>query len=250
MSNETYYKINPDGRIYRRTNVEVEVNIADEVLATLQSGVPTRVRAMFDSLSKNPVVKSNVVFKGNNHAFVTSGLSELVIKAPFRMEGEYLMPYFNSKEDPIMSIPWKNPADMWLYLCVSANYIPADPYRGLWGFSQAYLFALGPIPSSGKPQPVYRLPLPNIYDDARICMGPGQSVAAQMTLHDLLKTTHQVLVASQWGVHFLKDKGLTDQLFRFKPLKDGFETIPPANAQWWKVCEKIATDITANYLFP
>ena len=94
----------------------------------------------------------------------------------------------------------------------------------------------------------YRLPMPNLYDDCSICTGQydhrGDSVL------EAFKRNLDYIIASPWNNHIIKDykedQKHSHQLFRWKPVEAGFQTLPPEEP-WATLCKHAGSDMF-NYI--
>jgi hypothetical protein len=84
----------------------------------------------------------------------------------------------------------------------------------------------------------YRLPLPNLHDDCRICTGAfdGDQATALECVQASLAQFHR----SKWNADLLRAGETAQKFFRFQPTADTFTTLP-IQGEWTQHCEKVAT---------
>jgi hypothetical protein len=85
----------------------------------------------------------------------------------------------------------------------------------------------------------YRLPLPNLHDDCRICTGAFDG--DQETAFDCVKASLEQFNKSKWNADLMRTSEQSKQFFRFKPTRDGFETLPIQSDNWTMLCEKVGS---------
>jgi hypothetical protein len=87
----------------------------------------------------------------------------------------------------------------------------------------------------------YRLPLPNLHDDCRICTGsfpdhyPTGAEAVLASLEQFRK--------SKWNADLMRTAEESQKFFRFQATNETFATLPIEAADWTSLCEKVSTDL-------
>jgi hypothetical protein len=87
----------------------------------------------------------------------------------------------------------------------------------------------------------FRLPLPNLHDDCRICTG---------NFEDRYDTGGEAVLASleqfrksKWNADLMRTVERSQKFFRFQPTNETFHTLPIEAADWTALCDKVSTDI-------
>ncbi|HYF36597.1 MAG TPA: hypothetical protein VD994_14980, partial [Prosthecobacter sp.] len=93
--------------------------------------------------------------------YVGGQLQKLSIKAPIEARDGRIFPKFDGQPSTITELPYTPPANMQVWFVVTMTHT-----RSVYRPGYCYLAARG-----GSPLGWFRLPLPNVYDDARVCMG-------------------------------------------------------------------------------
>jgi hypothetical protein len=220
---KTEYIVTQEGSIVRRTTDEQELQITDAVITKLGTKAKRGAYSVFEVDNYN----CHICLSGNG-AYITLQLQSLSFTSPFRMVGEVMVPSFTNKEDPILSLGWapvgENAKDLRLILLICCNSANE--------FVQANLFAYD------KKGTAYRLPLPNVHDDCRLCL--GHYLATGATLAETVHRCLRQLAASQWNTDLLKSLELSQKMFRWQPKNEQFEVLPP-DEHWTRLCEKVST---------
>lgn len=237
MSRIMEYSIRQDGKVFNRTIEEREVTVTDDVLSRISANTYVKVP---DVMALNSVGKVGLA-ACNNNQYWSIKLPFLRLSAPFTMHtAGYLYPNFVSHTDPRLEMQWNKFADMELVLLVITNYSPAHKIKGLNPilFSNLYLVAVD------KDRRFYKLPLPNVYDDCRVCYG-NQEIKGQPTASDMLNFIFALFMSSPWNADLWKDAHKTQALFRFKPEGKVFNQMMPEQ-HWTTLCTKVATSHLNN----
>jgi len=216
----TEYIIQQSGAIVRRETIDVELEMVDSVINDLcvksKKTCPNAFEV--DGLACHLCLGKEI--------YVTTVLPALTFCASFKAAKEMIVPSFTSKTDPTMTLLWSPPTDMvlkFLVVCTAAGE-----------FGSAFLFAYN---SKGT---AWRLPLPNIHDDCRICMGtfnPNAENVAQI-VHNCLRQ----LSSSNWNSDLLKSVENSQRMFRWKPQGPAFDILPP-DGEWTKLCNKVSAGV-------
>jgi hypothetical protein len=85
----------------------------------------------------------------------------------------------------------------------------------------------------------YRLPLPNLFDDARICT--GAFAGEQSTALGCVTASLEQFNRSKWNADLLRTAEQARKFFRFAPEQQGFLTLPIQSDDWTRLCDKVAT---------
>lgn len=132
-------------------------------------------------------------------------LDGISLTTQFQQTGDKLYPVFGAS-GVMMSLEWKKPDDMEL---VFSSDCTKD--RGRWRMGECFLFAR----KANKPG-FLKLPLPNLYEDGRICM--GNEVAGSIrgdTLEGCFKAALESFADTRWNSDLLPAAERTRALFRW-----------------------------------
>ncbi len=216
-----------DGSLVERVLRERELNAGPAVLDALTESVTRSVRNVLRLPEWGPV-HANV---GLDETLYTLVLDRLPLNARFRLVADVLVPAFASESDLELSLVWQAPKDMRLAFVVRTE---AD--EGEVVIADNYLFACDTRSRA------YRLPLPNLFDDCKVCTGeferrhPSGAAAVVASVEQFRM--------SQWNADLMRTVEKSQQCFRFQPTNDTFTTLPVAVADWTTLCDKVSTAVS------
>lgn len=219
MKTETMHVLTEDGAIERLTLNREVVNVGPQVLAALSGNVIRSTKGVFAVNGLGPVDLS----LPKDGAYYVSRPPYLPLKAPFAMREGLLVPEFTA-EDPVLPLDWKLPGDMQLIFIVKMGN-GCQIEKG-----QHWLLA------RDKEGRTYRLPLGNVYDDGRICL--GDFPLNYNTAHEAMIAAWEQLRNSQWNSDLVQENDKHQDLFRYLPKNEGFIQQPPT-ADWRTLSIKI-----------
>lgn len=225
QNQKTEILILPDGKIIQRSIIETEKNIGHDVIERFSSGVVRSFPNVF-SVEGRPV--EAFIEEGENGYFSTR-VTKIPLKAPFKIEEGILYPKFSATNEPVFPMEWITPDEMWLQLIVKCYTRERKTFiHTIW------LIALD------KENRAYRLPLANLFEDGRICIGDilNERVSAQ----DAVSAVWEQIKNSVWNGDLDMNPDEAKSMFRFKALADGFEQLPPLS-HWKELCRVIAPPI-------
>ncbi len=237
MSNNTYFKIEQDGSIKKVTTSEMEINIEKSILNRFAADTPLKTNCLMSAaILPDSAGLGNIgmCIKRGSVSF-TVRVGTLPMRTPFIMKNGNMVPEFKADGDTEFVMNWVVPDGMRLYFIANFIQMKADVQ---------FLVA---VDKAGRN---YRLPLSNLYEDARICH--GEYTAGGTTPIDLLSKAWLQFHKSRWNSHLTeKAKDIeanSQKLFRFKPLeKDGFEQLKP-DEPWESLSTKVATSFIEENL--
>lgn len=229
------YLLNDAGRAYKRTIDTRELNL-NGLTESLTGNIITRI----PKLMTTGWGQVGLAIHGNAYRF-TVHLEKLRLKIPCRaLDSGVLYPDFTSGANlPVISLDWY-PSGTWgmkLKLMVMFAW-----EEGL----QQFVFQIEYLIAEDKNKATYRLPLPNLYEDLHVCT--GKNAVARPVLGDALRDSMEAFDASQWNDHLWHYPTECQQFFRWKPLKDGFETLYPDPKDWQRYCIKAGVQELTTYL--
>lgn len=230
--------VRPNNTLCRRQVIEHDIPIQNQILQTLLAGTPIPVPSVFQF---KELGIASLVCKAPLY-FVSCRLPALPLKTAFHAVDKLMLPVFSSDKAP-MSLSWVPPKDMDLRFIVGATYgAPQSNYpTGYFQFNTSYLLAF----SSEKR--CYKLPMPNIYADGRLCLG-NSHIEVQSTLQDVYLATYRLFCDAPWGTDLWDNIEITQKLIRLEPTKDGFKSLPPDGD--WKAMSAVVANELITMLTP
>lgn len=220
MKELTEYLLNEDGTLSRRKIIEENIEVSEAVINAMNKGVFLRTRNTFVIPEVGPVHLTVADF-----VYATIPLNRIPLKAPYSFIDGVLMPSFSSEKEPVMPMKWITPDSMRLVMLVM---LAAGTIKDQWL-----------IAYDGSDR-AYRLPLGNLYDDAKLCN--GEMTKTHASTFDAVKAELEQFEKGQWNGDLNNQAEQTKKLFRFKPLNDTFEQLPPL-ADWTELSIKVAPTI-------
>lgn len=224
--------IQQNGTLIERTINERNLNAEQTVLNALTEDVCRSVRHAF-----------NVPEWGSVHASV--GLKDIIWSVPinriplyakFRPFKDIVVPVFASTTDEIeMPLIWKAlEAVRVVFVILTEDLDGRITINGNW------LFALD------CNKRAYRLPLPNLHDDCRICT--GEFNFDHDTAFQSIQASLEQFSKSKWNADLMRTIEQSQKFFRFRPTNETFETLPVDAPDWTTLCEKVSTTITERII--
>lgn len=188
----------------------------------LSDGRLELVRDVFSVAGARAHLKS-----GRSYQYITVEVPHITLNANFEAVDGLILPKF-VKKDAIPSLPlrpqWVPPSGCRVRFLVQITALQV---------SDCYLVAFD---ADGK---AFRLPLPNIFEDCKVCMGGFENRAPN--IHRLVNQAVDQFFGSPWNTDLLDDDKLRQcrELFRWKAEGDQLvQQLPTDN--WSKLCEKVA----------
>lgn len=214
-----------DGSVYSLPFSRLSPKQVDEALRKVaDSGYQKVVGAM--KIDGEPVtlcVNANQVIAG-------VPLKRLNLLAKCQLIDGHMVPVFTGDEVFLMNCVWTPPANCQMHFAMSLNKSGAT-----WKISNVFLFCRA---ASGTPGGFFKLPLPNIYPDGRVCMGERfQMTCPENTIEGLLKHGIRHLAESPWGTDMMPQASKIRALFRFDP--GTLTSVEPAT-EWHTHCDRVS----------
>lgn len=230
MTTETTYTITPQG-VYRNPP-PVFVGSVPELGKLFAEAAPTSCPNIFGDATHLQIYR--------NRYYVVQRLDQLRISTHFSVDHENpeeCFPVFVPTQDSLlMTRSWTPPDNMRLFL----GFVCAPPRTSAsWAMEETYLFATSPDYTG-----TWRLPLPNVYEDSRVCMGATAPTLCG-TLQGLVESARAHFDEASWNTDLLHGQAPSaSRLFRFN-------TNPGAPAreatkQWDILCHRV-NHPTLNY---
>lgn len=193
----------------------------DQIIKSTVANMPTLAPSVCE-LNGKPVRLA--VASGYSVAGVQ--LDNLRIRTFYKLEGNVLLPVFTAGGDAIeMTCTWTPPGHLKMNAAVSAKHDGMD-----WVSQHYFMFG-----TSAYDPGFWKLPLPNSFEDGRMCLGRDY-LPKDKTLVGLLAKIVDHLHSSHWNTDIAPDYNLTKALFRFDPstLANAAPTRP-----WTEVARKV-----------
>lgn len=164
----------------------------------------------------------------NENTLIGTQLLQLKINSHFLLVDGSLEPRWAGGPGALaMTCTWVPPSDCQLFFAIKAK-----PYERKWKLHEGYFFTKSLIAGG-----FFKLPLPNLFEDGRICLGNSLgSVSLNDTLEGLLKGVLNHFTESPWGTDMTPDMGLTKRLFRFNP--STLINVAP-EGEWHAACRRV-----------
>lgn len=215
--------LNPDGSFLERQIHERSLNVGQGVLETLTENVCRSVHHVFSLLNWGKVNAS----VGLHDTLWCVTLDRIPLHARFKLVNQVMVPMFASGTDLEMPLVWKVPANVKVIFAVQTK--TEDDFVSVQG---NWLFACD------QDKRGYRLPLPNLHDDCRICTGGFDG--DQETALECVKKSLDQFAVSKWNSDLMRTIEQSQKFFRFQPTKETFETLP-IQGDWTTLCDKVST---------
>ena len=212
-----------DGSFIERLVSERTLNAGQSVLDTLTENITRQVHNVFN-IPGWGVAHANV---GLNDTLWSVPIDRIPLHARFKLINQVMVPMFASGTDLEMPLVWQVPAGVKIVFAVLTKQ--EDDFVSVEG---NWLFA-GDQDNRG-----YRLPLPNLHDDCRLCT--GQFEGDQETAFACVKASLEQFNQSKWNSDLMRTIEQSQKFFRFQPTNDTFETLP-IQGEWTGLCNKIST---------
>jgi len=228
MPSKREYVILQEGQILRRDVTEQPVEISSSALNAMANLVPRKLPGIF-AIPNWGV--ANLAVDGANYSYLTIKIPRLTIKAHYRLidEGEsrILVPDFSNQDNAsLLSLEWEPEFPLRVLIqCWNEG--------GTWRTYSVYLFAYDNRGST------YRLPLPNLHDDCKVCTGVGGAGESAATMFDLAVKSINRLSSSAWNADLWKDREKSWMMFRWTSKEDGHRQLAPA-ASWTNLSVKVS----------
>jgi hypothetical protein len=216
--------IRDNGTLTERTVSERDLQAEDEVLDALTAEVSRKMR----NVMPIPGWGMAHAHVGLRDTLWSVPIDWIPLKAKFKLINGVLVPMFASDTDLEMPLVWQAPKEVRLLFVVLTEDVDDSVVIGgnwLFAFNQE---------NNG-----YRLPLPNLHDDCRVCTGKFEDRydSAQECVIASLEQFRQ----SQWNSDLMRTVAESQKFFRFRPTNEVFETLAIEAADWTTLCDKVST---------
>lgn len=248
-NNDEYLRINHDGSAELVRTVREPKSISQALAKRFADGVVITVKNAFKVPYGEPktlfeTVDTHLIVDAKR-TFCVAEIPALNLRSHWELTADQiLVPKFINKDHDLhgklmhAAALWTPPAGMRLLFI---NQIGSD--RGVWFSNESsWLFAFN---ASKK---AFLLPLPNVYEDGRICMGEFGGVGEDNNIQSSLMLATRQFYGAGWNADLNADEACVQRLFRFKPSADGgIEQVGPSanDPLWEKSCKSVGSTITA-----
>ena len=214
--------ISEDGGVSALSLTATELAVPENIIASLSADMVLKSRLVAEV---EPGCPASLCLGSGNISYWTVHLSQLPLRCPYALndKGE-LVPNVSGK-DNVLELFWTPPSSMRLEML-----IPVEAQGAQFVCREPYLLAF-------DEKCAWRLPLANLYEDGKLCMGSYHSRSG--TQLGCIKLALNQLKSGQWSAD-LADRTVlehTRALFRFKANNSGFDQVSVAN--WQKYCNKV-----------
>lgn len=215
--------LNADGSFVERLVNERPLNVGQSVLDTLTETVCRQARNVFNISGWGDVHAS----VGLHDTLWSVTLDRIPLHARFKLVNQVMVPMFASGTDIEMPLVWKVSANLKVVFAVLTK-----AEDGIVSVEGNWLFACD------REKRGYRLPLPNLHDDCRICTGVFDG--DQETAFECVQKSLDQFAVSKWNADLMRTIEQSQKFFRFQPTKETFETLP-IQGEWTTLCDKVST---------
>lgn len=190
------YRVEPAGTVRLVANPE-------RILADASSSQSFKVKKAFQAsgLDVDLSIKRNQTL-----AYCT--LKKLPLATRFAVQNGHYVPVFvgNDSATFMLNISWVPPTDMRIKFGFDIALDEDNRLR----VNQAFLFA-----TSTARQGYFKLPLPNLYDDGKICIGEAGLNARGDTIQELFEKQLRLLEVSTWNNDLISGADYASRVFQF-----------------------------------
>lgn len=248
MSTKTNYEyiMTAGGMLLQRTITET---VAGNFLQQIQSTALTN-----GILVPQVLPRLDLMFLANNYIFAAQRLPELPFNTDFELDSTKKVVWASFKagaESVSMTVMWKTPPDMHLFLMGHGPLYEYD--QKTWEF---YVIAICEQPKKENltHRGVWLLPLPNQYEDGRMCFNvnlynPKDKIAGWQ---DTFIRALELLSTARWIADplFHEWKHVSaKKLFRWEN-KIGYKQLEPSGdiTHWTKCCRQVSKPIITSFI--
>jgi len=218
--------IKDNGTITERTIRERDLDAGKLVQEALNEAVTRTIRNVL-SLPNWGLVHANA---GSGDTLWSVVIGQIPLHARFRLVNGVLVPAFASDTEIEMPLVWQAPSEVRL-----AFVVLTEPDQDRVKIAGNWLFACD------QDNRGFRLPLPNLHDDCRICT--GEFPACYDTANQAVLASLEQFRKSKWNSDLMRTVERSQKFFRFQPTNESFQTLPIEASDWRSLCDKVSTDV-------
>lgn len=234
QTKDSYLKLNSDGSLKFVTEISEDRDLTPQLCKLLSEDVLVKSPTLFLTSGGSEVG----TLQSLKEAFLFTWLPKIRFNCPFHA-GTIMTPEFvpeANTTNPVLNIDWSPPEGMRILFLSRMTRVGTRPT--ILKDDSNWLFAMNAENQS------WQLPLPNLFDDCKICMGAfnGQGDTFQQSFQAALDQFDR----SSWNADLLANKqARAGRLFMFKATETGFEQVPQKPGDKWEAqCIKVATSIS------
>lgn len=225
----TRFIITTDGKAFREDSQLTEINLSDQIGGYLASGrvvkLPRFATARWGQVG--------VSFQDDKNLYWTFEMLRLPIKAPYRpISNGIITPNFGSTSDPVLALDWTPPPSMRLRVLMWTT--ASRDYHFV--VHRGFMFAI-----DTDEEKVWRLPMGNLYDDCRVCL--GNDALTGHTHMDAAMAGMNQMQNGIWNADLWNCAEQTAQMFRFRLTEAGHSQEGP-NSSWAELCNSVGNGMT------
>lgn len=214
----TFYAFSENGSSFERVEVRrMPLADVDAQIRALAQDIPSFITSMFS-------IPAGIV-----HACLSNRLLTLVtilpsfpilthwtvVKPTDRRSKAYIVPTFTDNQDSFQASPvWSPPKDMRLFIMSHYDLVDAHPK-----WARSSLVAVQTNPENKRH---YKLPLPNIFGNCKLCLGRDNTQLTnedirKLPLADQMQKSVDVFTSGQWNIDLLHENNpdVINSMFRF-----------------------------------
>lgn len=242
MTKTIEHVVKADGLFYRRETSEAEIDPGPAFEKAFAKQMPVKLPNVLDIPGYG---RSGMYYNpADNATYWSIPVPFINLRCEFRTlesDGEkILVPKFIYPEgsQEVIIIKWELTHDLGLATPRIILMVKIKQDGGDYYAEQQWLFAFDARNN------VYQLPTANLYDHLALCTGKFDSY--RVTQLEVIQAAIAQFETSPWNDHLYHDgrEAQTASFFRFKPTKDGFETLPINHNDWTKLCQKRSVAFT------
>jgi hypothetical protein len=213
-----------DGSIHKVNFTEIALN--SEIMADLVKNARFIVKNAFKvrDYSISLSIKSS-------HIMMTCELKKVQLNTTFSLQENKLVPEFQPNTQFLrLNAAWPVPTNMKLYFSVMTNHSSRDR-----NIQRAYLFATNP----NNPG-FWALPLPNYYEDGRMCLGRHINDLFFSTTYEVMDKALDAMENAVWNIDLANEHIFANskKLFKFNP-ENQLAIAVPLSPDWTTYCKRI-----------
>lgn len=218
-----------EGRLFRETKSRIEIQLTPEIARSMVTDMQHKVT----NLARHPLGAVHLCADPAGYCYYTVDLKELPLRTAFTATDDVLTPQFDSDRDPVLALKWVPPADLRLRFFMRVYHHSLNRQQG----DICYLFAFS------EDNNAWHLPLGNLFDDCRICMGEERFTGPSQM--DVLNSALSQFEKSEWNADLWRGdvRMATKRLFRFKASNEKMTQLPIEGAGWMAHCQKVGVEL-------
>lgn len=231
----TEYILRSGGEIVRRDSTERNIILSEAVINQLCTSVTVHTPNVCWAVVQDAAPNSSVsLITRGREVYASFPINSLNIRAPYRLINGAMVPVFSSSADPILGLKWTAPGTMRIRVLIQFKQEVSSPRRFTMLMMWVYAY--------DRDGAAYRLPLPNLYEDCKVCNG-DQHFHYCATIQDTIQHVMEMFQNSSWNADLWTTVDESQTLFSFLPEGDGAQQTFKSRVvePWQSYCRKVAT---------